>query len=523
MNSLQSATEMFGSSQSWKQTFSFDRFGNRMFNTSGSNTTMLLSSFNADISNPTINTSNNRYSSGQGYSYDLAGNVTANAAGQSFVYDAEQHQIEVKVTSTSATVATYKYDGSGQRVKKIVGTEETAFIYDAMGKSVAEYVLSSTTTPDVRMRYLTQDQLGSPRVITNGIGQVQERHDYLAYGEEAGSSLSTVRTTGQKYAGTSAVRKRYTGYERDDESGLDYAQARYYNNAHGRFTSVDPMTASATIKNPQTFNRYSYALNSPYKFTDPLGLASVTSGVKDEVIELGDQCRFFGYGAAQTIPNARGSQLQSASSSPTQAQSQSSVPQVIVIDGVWWIEFAGKRIDCTPEVVQILNAGASAVANNVLRLMSVENAIETAGPTSTSTTQSLTLTVGISDGASGPGANASVAQTTSTTVNVTTVAQAEAETMVANDAIQNQVFEQIRNMDQPLGIPPQYGPASAPLEQIPAQFARGRNIGESNMATSLGSTMRIAGNESAVARYEKVFTRGLPRRWDVVIADTPEF
>ncbi len=51
-----------------------------------------------------------------------------------------------------------------------------------------------------------------------------------------------------------------------------HAQARYYNPKHGRFTSVDPLTASANVKNPQTFNRYSYVLNSPYKFTDPLGL-----------------------------------------------------------------------------------------------------------------------------------------------------------------------------------------------------------------------------------------------------------
>ncbi|MBX3265738.1 MAG: hypothetical protein KF831_03450 [Acidobacteria bacterium] len=45
----------------------------------------------------------------------------------------------------------------------------------------------------------------------------------------------------------------------------------YYNAVHVRFTSVDPLTASATIRNPQTFNRYTYVLNSPYKFTDPLG------------------------------------------------------------------------------------------------------------------------------------------------------------------------------------------------------------------------------------------------------------
>ncbi len=45
-----------------------------------------------------------------------------------------------------------------------------------------------------------------------------------------------------------------------------------------RCRSVDPLTASATIRNPQTFNRYTYALNSPYKFTDPLGLISQSTG-----------------------------------------------------------------------------------------------------------------------------------------------------------------------------------------------------------------------------------------------------
>ncbi|MCV4932313.1 hypothetical protein OFC23_27955, partial [Escherichia coli] len=45
-----------------------------------------------------------------------------------------------------------------------------------------------------------------------------------------------------------------------------------------RWTSVDPLTASATIRNPQTFNRYTYSLNSPYKFTDPLGLIPSSTG-----------------------------------------------------------------------------------------------------------------------------------------------------------------------------------------------------------------------------------------------------
>ncbi|MBK8811947.1 MAG: hypothetical protein IPN69_14620 [Acidobacteria bacterium] len=66
--------------------------------------------------------------------------------------------------------------------------------------------------------------------------------------------------------------------KRTKNRATTHAQARYYNPKHGRYTSVDPLTASANVKNPQTFNRYSYVLNSPYKFTDPLGLIAETTG-----------------------------------------------------------------------------------------------------------------------------------------------------------------------------------------------------------------------------------------------------
>ena len=126
-----------------------------------------------------------------------------------------------------------------------------------------------------QVSYLTSDHLGSPRVITNQLGAVTTRKDYMAFGEE---TYTTQRTSAINYDNESETRKGYTGYEKDDESGLDFAQARYYNSKHGRFTSVDPLTASANVKNPQTFNRYSYVLNSPYKFTDPLGLISSSTG-----------------------------------------------------------------------------------------------------------------------------------------------------------------------------------------------------------------------------------------------------
>ena len=140
---------------------------------------------------------------------------------------------------------------------------------------IAEYEANTTAT-SVQTKYLTQDHLGSPRVITNQSGAVVSRHDYRAFGEEIYSGTAN-RTNAQGYGQADGIRKQYTGYERDYESGLDFAQARYYNSQHGRFTSVDPLTSSANVKNPQTFNRYSYVLNSPYKFTDPLGLLPVSS------------------------------------------------------------------------------------------------------------------------------------------------------------------------------------------------------------------------------------------------------
>lgn len=72
-----------------------------------------------------------------------------------------------------------------------------------------------------------------------------------------------------------------TGKERDAETGLDYFGARYLSAAQGRFTTPDPLGASGKASNPQTWNRYAYALNNPLKFVDPDGLEVPDSCVKD--------------------------------------------------------------------------------------------------------------------------------------------------------------------------------------------------------------------------------------------------
>src|SRR6266699_425175 len=63
---------------------------------------------------------------------------------------------------------------------------------------------------------------------------------------------------------------KFTGKERDSESGLDDFGARYNTSSVGCFMSPDPLGGHQ--EDPQTLNRYSYVRNNPLVLTDPTGL-----------------------------------------------------------------------------------------------------------------------------------------------------------------------------------------------------------------------------------------------------------
>lgn len=110
------------------------------------------------------------------------------------------------------------------------------------------------------VEYYHHDALGSVRAVTNAAGQVVSRHDYLPFGEEWQAPLT----------GTPLV--KFTGKERDRETGLDYFGARYYRPGIGRFTTVDPLMGSElALVDPQRWNRYSYVGNRPTTLVDPDG------------------------------------------------------------------------------------------------------------------------------------------------------------------------------------------------------------------------------------------------------------
>lgn len=117
------------------------------------------------------------------------------------------------------------------------------------------------------VEYYHTDLVGNVRAVTDEQKRVIERHDYLPFGEEC----TTGPCASNPGLGAGQPRK-FTGKERDTETGLDYFGARYYGSTIGRFTSVDPLTeAQKATANPQRWNRYAYSLNNPLKYTDPNG------------------------------------------------------------------------------------------------------------------------------------------------------------------------------------------------------------------------------------------------------------
>jgi RHS repeat-associated protein len=115
--------------------------------------------------------------------------------------------------------------------------------------------------------YYHLDAIGNVREVTNQAGQVVERHDYLPFGEEC--TTGPCATNPGVGAGQP---KKFTGKERDNETGLDYFGARYYGSRIARFTTVDPVyTWQENILDPQRWNRYAYGRNNPLRFVDPDG------------------------------------------------------------------------------------------------------------------------------------------------------------------------------------------------------------------------------------------------------------
>jgi len=113
--------------------------------------------------------------------------------------------------------------------------------------------------PTAKTFFHHRDHLKSVRLITDDTGASVKRTTYFAYGDRGIESG----------AATHSEEKGYIGESHDAETGLLYLHARYYDPELGRF--IQPDTIIPDLSNPQSFNRYTYVLNNPLKYTDPSG------------------------------------------------------------------------------------------------------------------------------------------------------------------------------------------------------------------------------------------------------------
>ncbi|WP_250655937.1 RHS repeat domain-containing protein [Alkalimarinus coralli] len=102
------------------------------------------------------------------------------------------------------------------------------------------------------------DALGSPIAATDQKGDVVWKEEYRPFGERI---IKDNKADSQK--------RWFTGHVQDKDTGLVYMGARFYDPSIGRFLTPDPVGFSPNA--PMMFNRYAYANNNPYKYTDPDG------------------------------------------------------------------------------------------------------------------------------------------------------------------------------------------------------------------------------------------------------------
>jgi RHS repeat-associated protein len=245
------------------QTYTYDRYGNLL--TKGGNTFCSGSCANNQVS---------------GASY-VRGNLTA-FAGQTFAYDGLDRMTS---NNSSGFLWSYLYDGSDERIGKIPPSGSWNFTIRDEGKRVvSEYSATTIARDNVFVgsqlvlayanaqvgasgpvwTYYASDHLGTPRLVTDASGTSVESRRYWPYGD-AVPTQSPFESL------------RFASMEFDAEGGTagGLASDRYYDHARshvagvGRFFSADKLGGRA--ENPQTWNRYAYALNSPIGLLDTDG------------------------------------------------------------------------------------------------------------------------------------------------------------------------------------------------------------------------------------------------------------
>lgn len=270
-----------GSGSLSSYTYSYDHNGNRIsVSESRNGAAAQKTNYSYDALNRLISIT--RPDGGQTtYTYDVRGNrltlsdtstVSLDSADTSYTYDLQNTLTSVTKGGASTS---FQYYADGMRFMKTIGNTQTQVNYNFQGQVISEEkivngdfveqanfvrgdrVLVKKDKKAAKDYYYLYNGHGDVVQIVDTNGTVVNNYTY----GEWGNITSQDEKTSNSF--------KYTGEVYDEETGLYYLRARYYDPSMGRFLNED--TVEGQIDNPLSQNLYTYVHNNPLIYSDPTG------------------------------------------------------------------------------------------------------------------------------------------------------------------------------------------------------------------------------------------------------------
>ncbi|PYG87917.1 RHS repeat-associated protein, partial [Ruminiclostridium sufflavum DSM 19573] len=189
------------------------------------------------------------------------------------------------------TTAEYAYNGDDLRVSKTVKKSDSGYTAEVTNYQYdrQNVILETDANSSIKARYIkginyiasiaaNGDETyflynghGDVGQTVDEAGEVQNQYDYDIWG----NPTLTVETASNSI--------RYAGEFFDNETGLYYLRARYYDPYTGRFTTEDSYWGED--ENPLSLNLYTYCFNNPVMYTDPTGHAVAKLGTRGDTVQ----------------------------------------------------------------------------------------------------------------------------------------------------------------------------------------------------------------------------------------------